>query len=348
MPSILSRLRGLRAPVALDEPLRKADGGGGGGAASPLTTKGDLWGFDTADDRVPAGADGLVLTADSTAALGLAYTAKAPLTTKGDLYTRTSSALARLGVGTDTYVLTADSSQATGLAWAAPGGGGGGSSPFNVSIDTHTSTPGNLANDEYETGSTIDTTGGRFASAIPWTIHNAGAGVNAVVNGSLFLSANAAGTNNEWMATQPITAPTSPFEYIAKQGGLIGDSGSNQVFTGIGVVLASTGQGYYFGRYTVSPANLLVLTQNTYAGSGVAAPYNSSFFGLSQLVVVYLKIGYNGTNLTFSASYDGINYSPVFTTAASGFDSFGVHIGASGQLSGWAGQVGYDFARRTL
>lgn len=43
------------------------------GAQSPLTTKGDLWGFDTVDDRVPVGSNGQVLTADSTAGLGVAW-----------------------------------------------------------------------------------------------------------------------------------------------------------------------------------------------------------------------------------------------------------------------------------
>lgn len=45
----------------------------GGGSASPLTTKGDLWGFSTVDARVPVGTDGQVLTADSTAALGVSW-----------------------------------------------------------------------------------------------------------------------------------------------------------------------------------------------------------------------------------------------------------------------------------
>jgi len=45
----------------------------GSGGASPLTTKGDLWGYDTADNRVPVGTDGKVLTADSAAALGVSW-----------------------------------------------------------------------------------------------------------------------------------------------------------------------------------------------------------------------------------------------------------------------------------
>lgn len=94
-------------------------------SASPLTTKGDLWGFSGVDARIPVGANGYVLTADSTQALGLKWAAAAggasPLTTKGDIFTH-STVDTRLGVGTDGYVLTADSTQTSGLKWAAAGG----------------------------------------------------------------------------------------------------------------------------------------------------------------------------------------------------------------------------------
>ena len=43
------------------------------GGASPLTTKGDVYGYDTADARVSVGADGQVLTADSAQALGVKW-----------------------------------------------------------------------------------------------------------------------------------------------------------------------------------------------------------------------------------------------------------------------------------
>ena len=45
------------------------------GDASPLTTKGDLYGFNTDDARIPVGTNGQVLTADSAQALGLKWAA---------------------------------------------------------------------------------------------------------------------------------------------------------------------------------------------------------------------------------------------------------------------------------
>jgi len=46
---------------------------GGGGSPSPLTTKGDLYTYDTADQRLGVGSNGQVLIADSTQPTGLRY-----------------------------------------------------------------------------------------------------------------------------------------------------------------------------------------------------------------------------------------------------------------------------------
>lgn len=47
------------------------------GGTSPLTTKGDLYGYSTSDARIPIGTNGHVLTADSTESLGLKWAAPA-------------------------------------------------------------------------------------------------------------------------------------------------------------------------------------------------------------------------------------------------------------------------------
>ena len=96
--------------------------GSGGGLTSPLTTKGDVWGYDVTDDRIPIGTNGQVLTADSAQALGLKWGTPAtpgtvsPLTTKGDLW-GFSTLDARLPVGANNSVVMADSSQALGVSY---------------------------------------------------------------------------------------------------------------------------------------------------------------------------------------------------------------------------------------
>jgi hypothetical protein len=46
-----------------------------GGGSSPVTTKGDIYGYSTAPARIPVGTNGQVLTADSTNALGVSWQA---------------------------------------------------------------------------------------------------------------------------------------------------------------------------------------------------------------------------------------------------------------------------------
>lgn len=46
------------------------------GTPSPLTTKGDVWGFSTVNARIPVGADGRLLQADSAQALGVGYSTR--------------------------------------------------------------------------------------------------------------------------------------------------------------------------------------------------------------------------------------------------------------------------------
>ena len=65
------------APAAGDAAagkVLKADGSwGAAGTTSPLTTKGDLYGFSTVNARIPVGTNGQVLTADSAQALGVKW-----------------------------------------------------------------------------------------------------------------------------------------------------------------------------------------------------------------------------------------------------------------------------------
>lgn len=94
---------------------------------NPSTTLGDIeYRSSTANTntRLGIGSSGQVLTvAAGVPSWATPSTYTSPLTTKGDLFTRTSSADARLAVGTNGYTLVADSAEATGLKWAAPASG---------------------------------------------------------------------------------------------------------------------------------------------------------------------------------------------------------------------------------
>lgn len=99
--------------------------------AQPIGTinaKGDLYAgtADNATTRLPVGADGEVLTADSSDPTGMSWQAAGGgggipatlLDAKGDLISATAADTpARLGVGSDGQVLRANSAQSTGLEW---------------------------------------------------------------------------------------------------------------------------------------------------------------------------------------------------------------------------------------
>ena len=65
--------------VCMDSPYRVYGGTPDGNkvlrGSSPLTTKGDIWVYSSADTRLPVGTDGYVLSADSTESTGLKWVA---------------------------------------------------------------------------------------------------------------------------------------------------------------------------------------------------------------------------------------------------------------------------------
>lgn len=76
----------------------------GGSGGSPLTTKGDLFGYDTSANRIPVGSNGSVLTADSSQALGVKW---ATVTGTGTVTSVTSAdANATVANTTTTPVIT--------------------------------------------------------------------------------------------------------------------------------------------------------------------------------------------------------------------------------------------------
>jgi len=121
-------------PLDMSELALDVDGAMLGRAV--VDAKGDLLAATAPDTvaRVPVGANGRVLTADSAAAAGVSWQpgpagSYVPVTlpdAKGDLFGATGpDAPARVPVGADGTVLTADAAQALGVKWATPAAGGG-------------------------------------------------------------------------------------------------------------------------------------------------------------------------------------------------------------------------------
>ena len=118
------------------------------GGASPLTTKGDLYAYSTTDARLPVGTNGQILTADSTAATGLAWATPA----SGSMTLLSTTSL------TGAYTLISSISQSyknlyievSGVTAAAAG-------RFRMWPNDTTTTNGNTSQSSFEnTGSTKD------------------------------------------------------------------------------------------------------------------------------------------------------------------------------------------------
>lgn len=257
--------------------------------------------------------------------------------------------------------------------WGPPGPAGpvgpagtGGSTLFNVTADSHTSTPGNVANDEFESGTSLDTTGARFAGATAWTLKGNTTGYTSVVaSGSIMFGGVLAGVNSASVASQPIASSTGAWDIRCKVNSITGVTtigGGNATFSGLFAGLGATGKGYYFGRFTGSgSSNKLLLNSNTiYAGGTVTGVFSVADLFYTQTgtapnsfstLPTYLRITYDGTStLTFFGAYDGITWLQCGTVSTATLlggpaDTIGLFIGSTAAN---AQQMCVDWFRRIL
>jgi|GEM_PF-5919658 len=272
------------------------------GGSSPLTTKGDLFGFDTADNRIPVGSNGKVLTADSTAAVG--------------------------------------------VSWQTPSSGGttnnffDGSNPYNENPDTHPLVPIGIGlgpNDEFE-GTSIDTIGTRYSGATPWTAFSSGPASSTMGQGLLGMVSSNGGPNTQGYS-QPIVGAT--WEYTCKLA-------ANPVNTINGMFISVAGGNQscilIFGNqfYVQHRSNPTTFVANV---SGPANPTPTAAY-------YYLRVAYNGTNITYSYSSTGydFDFSLLYTETPGAFlgavpTLVGISVDANG--GGVAATSKFDWFRAT-
>lgn len=101
--------------------------GDGGGGSSPLTTKGDVFTYDTAAARLPVGSNGQVLSADSAAATGLKWQTRGRLISLGSQTAQSLSGGTEVDLTGFTISVPANSMGTEGcvrgmFSWVATGG----------------------------------------------------------------------------------------------------------------------------------------------------------------------------------------------------------------------------------
>jgi hypothetical protein len=248
------------------------------GIVGPLTTKGDIYGYDTQADRIPVGANGYVLTADSTQALGVKWNPALtnPMTTVGDIIVGgTAGAANRLGVGTAGQVLGVSG----GIPGWVSGSGGTGGTFFAI-------TPPPLS------------------STLTWVNQGGATVTDQSSPTAIYLLVPASASNNNRMLVKSV--PATPWTFTA--GFLVDGYGSN--FFGAGLILRESSTGKLI-TFQIGNGGIFVQywTNNTTVSSSVlsAMPWPNP-----NCPILFFQITDDGTNLTFAI---GTNLNASFSNA---------------------------------
>lgn len=263
-----------------------------------------------------------------------------PMTTMGDLIVGgAAGALTRLGAGTLNYILTSNGPAAAPSWQANAGGGGGGSVPVAISQgpDFPPGSPGTL-DDEF--------TDATWNTNAKWTWFNQIGSTVSQINSWLKLAdlTPTGGTSvSPYISaiTQPM--PSGVWEVTAKIT-YISNATNNNTCGGLCIIDASTGHSSVFFRGSGNGGgtpNVGLLRPGSAWVTTPAMAWNAA---------LYMRIHGDGTTLTYSYSWDGVNWvvltTEPYTTWHATPTKVGLAVYADGSPS--VPQLGCDWFRRTV
>jgi hypothetical protein len=229
----------------------------------------------------------------------------------------------------------------------------------NITPDSHPAIA-NVADDEFEYGTSLDTTGARFSGAIPWTIYGNTNITQYISNGSIRILSNvgAGATRAATVFGQPLPSGNT-WEYTSK---FSMQANTNYNLCGICCYESSTGKcvewgwlfnpGFTIYMFAGSLTNLTTFNLDLdYYIHLSDAQYQLIDQQTNQTPFRYWKLARNGGYLILSVSTDGIVFYPYITDLAissqftSAPDTIGLFIDATNGAN--ATTMVVDWFRRT-
>ncbi len=194
--------------------------------------------------------------------------------------------------------------------------GSAGSSAFDVTADTHATTPTGVGlgpNDEFEYGTVLDTAGARYSGATAWTTVNSTGASFPVVDGSLAFTVTGvnSGNANIILAVQPIVSGAA-WRYRCKVSDYVMSNTNPYPFFGLAVY--NSGNGSFIDiqyRYNPLMAVDRFTNVNTFTSTIVSwSNYLTQIAGgngMASGIPIYFEIELNSGNLLFRWSGSGID-----------------------------------------
>lgn len=225
----------------------------------------------------------------------------------------------------------------------------GASTSANITPDTHPTSP-TAWNDEFEYGTSVDTTGARFSGANAWTWINQGTATGNVAQGALALTDGPASATDNWrLILQAV--PSGAWAFRAKLKAYLFANYQNY-----GLVLYNSANGKLinFGpTWNGGAINATVheyTNKTTYSSSIIVV--NEPYLPAAQTFPVYYEITYDGSSaLNFLASASGYNSDFTSTTNSTVAAFLGgithIGLGTNPNNSTYPSTLFVDWFRRT-